>query len=123
MQRIGFFIYGGIVIDGSAEERDHPLVNVIKAVVTLPVGEASARDGRGEASGLRFCPHGHVSAIAVAANANFVSIDGKLLDHGVDASHEVAIITAPEILDVALGESFALTIAAAGIGAQHKPAQ
>src|SRR6185437_12557713 len=73
--------------------------------------------------GLRFCPHGHVSAIAVAANANFVSIDGKLLDHGVDASHEVAIITAPEILDVALGESFALTIAAAGIGTKYEPAK
>ena len=76
---IAFGVDRGIVVDGCAEERNHPLVDVVEAVVAEPVGETSARHCRRETLRLCFGPHGHVAAVTVAANAEAMGIDRILL--------------------------------------------
>ena len=110
----------GIVVDGFAEERDHPLVDEIFAVVALPVGEAGAGHGGFEAIRLRDGPHGHVAAVAPTADAEAVGIDGSGVDGSVDSGHDVFEIAVAEILDVGSGEGFAFAEAAARIGLQDE---
>src|SRR5947209_8865118 len=110
----------GIVVHGAAEERDHPLVDVVLAVVTEPVGESSTGDGGGEAGGLGFRPHGHVSTVAVAVDAEAFGVDWVFAGEGVDGRHDVAIVTASEVFDIGLGEGLALSVGAAGVGAENE---
>src|SRR5580704_13643716 len=110
----------GIVVDGFAEERNHPLVDEIFAVIALPVGEACAGHGGFEAVGLRDGPHGHVAAVTPAADAEAIGVDGGDFDGFVDAGQDVLEVAVAEILDVGAGEGFALAEAAAGIGFEDK---
>src|SRR5580658_7407893 len=110
----------GVVVNGFAEERNHPLVDEIFAVVALPIGEAGAGHGGFEAVGLRDGPHGHVAAVAPAADAEAFGIDGRDFDGFVDAGHDVLEVAIAKISDVGAGEGFALAEAAAGIGLEDK---
>jgi len=110
----------GIVVDGFAEERNHPLVNEIFAVIALPVGEACACHGGFEAAGLRDGPHGHVAPVAPTADAQAIVVDGGDFNGFVDAGHDVFEVAIAEISDVGAGEGFALAEAAAGIGLENK---
>ena len=120
IDRRAFGIDRGIVVNRCAEERDHPLVDAILAVVALPVGDAGAGHGGLEAVGLRDGPHGHVAAVAPAGDAEAVGIDGRGVDGGVDARQDVAQIAVAEILDVGAGEGLALAEAAARIWLQDE---
>ena len=117
---IAFGVDGGIVIDRCAEKWNHPLVDIVDAVIAQPIGESGARNRCREAMGLSLGPHGHVSAITVAADAEAIGIDGILLGNGVNAGHDVAKVAAAEIFYVALREGFALTVTAARIGAEGR---
>src|ERR1700682_273475 len=64
-----FGVDGGVVVDGGAEEGDHPLVDGVLAVVALPVADARAGDGCAEARGLGDAEHGHEAAVAPAGEA------------------------------------------------------
>src|SRR5208283_5624580 len=100
----------GIVIDRRSEKGNHPLVDIVQTVVTEPVGESGASNRRGKSLRLGFGPHGHVSAIAVPANAYALSVDRIFACDGIDAGHDVAIVPAPEILDVRLRKRLALPV-------------
>src|SRR5579885_1249134 len=115
-------IHFGVVIDRFAEERNHPLIDLIFAVVALPIGDAGSGHRGLEAIGLRDAPHGHVTAVAPASKTEAVFINGRGFDGGVHASHDVAEIAVAEILHVGTGEGFALAVAAARIGLEHEVA-
>src|SRR5947199_1087505 len=86
MNRRTFFVNGGIVVDRCAEERDHPLIDQVLAVVTLPIGNAGARGRGAETSCLRHCPHRHVSAVTPAGDSRFGSIGYFLIAASTPAS-------------------------------------
>src|ERR1700683_3389058 len=113
--RIALGVNRWVVIHRSAEERNHPFIDVVEAVVAQPVGEPGARNRSGETIALRLGPHGHVTAVAVSANADAFGINGILLYEGVHAGHDVAVIAAAEILHIALRERFPLSITPAWI--------
>src|SRR5215469_4584209 len=52
------------IINRRAEERDHPLVDTVFAIIALPVGDAGPRHGRAETVGLGYGPHSHITAVA-----------------------------------------------------------
>ena len=106
---------GRVVIDAGAEERDHPLVDGVLAVVALPVGEAGAGDGGAEALRLGDGEHGHEAAVAPAGEAFAVLVDGVLGFDGVDAREDVAEVAVAEVLEVGGGELLALAEAAARV--------
>src|SRR5437660_1514626 len=56
----------GIVIDSSAEEWDHPLIDLVFSIVALEICQPCAGDRGGKAVGLRDRPHRHITAIAPA---------------------------------------------------------
>src|SRR5207253_10330851 len=70
-----FLINGGVVVNGCAEEGNHPLVNQVLAVVTLPIGYARSRHGAAETVRLRYGPHGHEPAVTPASHAQTRRID------------------------------------------------
>ncbi len=118
-----FGVDGGIVVDTGTEERQHPLVNGVLAIVALPVADACAGDGGGETMCLRDGEHGHEAAVAPAGEAEAVVVDGDLFLDGVDAGEDVAEIAVAEVFDVGLDEFFSLTHAAAGIGLELEVAE
>src|SRR5580704_12404543 len=122
VHRITFSVDCMIVVYGRADERNHPLVNVVETIVAEPVGETCACDCRGEALRLSFSPHRHVAAVAVPANTDALRVDRILPGHCIDASHNVAEVAASKILHISLGEGLALSVAAARVGAQGKVA-
>jgi len=73
----GFGIDGGIVVDAGTEERDHPLIDGVFAVVAEPVGDAGAGDSGTETMGLRDIEHGHEAAVAPAGEAFAVLVEGR----------------------------------------------
>src|SRR6185437_14240147 len=108
------------LIHGCAEEWDHPLVDGVLAVVTLPVREAGAHDRCLEAMGLRRSKHGHESTVAPAGEAEAVVIDRIARLHPVDARQDVAQVAVAHVEAHALGEALALAITAARVGHQHE---
>src|SRR5258708_7074535 len=118
MHGIALGVDGGMVVDRCPEKRNHPFVDIVYSVVADPVGEPGSGDGCGEAIHLGLRPHGHVAAVAVAADAEAVRVDRILLCDRVDASHDVAIVAAPEVFDIAPREGFALTVTATRIRAE-----
>ena len=118
-----FGVDGGVVVDGLAEEGEHPLVDRVFAVVALPVADACAGDGGFEAGGLGDAEHGHEAAVAPAGEAFAVPVDGESLFEGVHSGEDVAEIAVAEVLDVGLGEFFALAVAAAGVGQEDEVAE
>ena len=120
IDRRAFGVDLGVVVNGFAEERDHPLVDEIFAVVALPVGETGAGHGGFEAVGLRDGPHGHVAAVAPAADTEAIRIDGRDFDGFVDAGHDVLEVAVAKILDVGASERLALAEAAARIRLQDE---
>src|SRR6266704_726853 len=62
-------VSGGVVVNRRTEEGNHPLINQVLAIVTLPIGNASTRYGATETVGLRDSPHGHVAAVTPASHA------------------------------------------------------
>src|SRR5580698_5349982 len=115
-------IDGGVVVNGSAEIGDHPFVDVILAVIALPVGEASAGNRGAKAMGLRDCPHGHVPTIAPAGNADAIVVYRQGFYDLVDPRQDVAKIAVAEILDVGFGKFLAFSKAAARIGIEDEVA-
>jgi len=111
-----------IVVDGFTEERNHPLIDFVFAVVAEPVGDAGSGHSGAEAIGLRDGPHGHVAAIAPAGDAQAVRIDGSGFEGFVDAGHDVAKIAVAEIANVGEREGFAHAETAAGIGLEDEVA-
>src|SRR5581483_1377345 len=99
---------GRIIVDRRAEERNHPLVDGVLAVIALPVGDTGPRDGGAESPRLCDGPHGHVAAVAPAADAHPLRIYRRSAQHLIDASQDVAQITTAKILDVGLREFLAL---------------
>ncbi len=119
----GLGVDGGVVVDAGAEERNHPLVDGVFAVVGLPVGDAGAGDGGAEAVGLGDGEHGHEAAVAPAGEAFAGLVDGDLLLDGVHAGEDVAEVAVAEVLAVGGGERFALAEAAAGVGGEDEVAE
>src|SRR5437764_11565432 len=58
------FVNCRIIVNGCAEERDHPLVDAVLAIVALPVRDSGAGYCCLEAVCLRDGPHCHVAAVA-----------------------------------------------------------
>src|SRR2546421_4869363 len=111
MNRRTFFVNGWIVVDRCAEERDHPLIDQVLAVVTLPIGDTGAGDSRVETTGLCYRPHRHVAAVAPTSHPETRWIDRIFSNGGVNASEDVAKIAATEIFHIGAGKIFALTVA------------
>src|SRR5579863_2628318 len=111
VNRRAFCIHRGIVVDGGAEIRNHPLVDSVLAVVALPVGKAGAGYGRAETIGLRDRPHRHESAVTPSAYAYALFIHRKLLHHRIHSAQDVAQVSIAEVLDVGARELFAFTVA------------
>src|SRR5207244_3814562 len=70
-----FLEHGGIIVNGGAEKRDHPLIDQVLAIVTLPVGNTGPGNSSVETIGLRNGPHGHVTAVTTAGDAEAVRLD------------------------------------------------
>src|SRR2546427_8697353 len=115
MNRRTFFVNGWIVVNRRAEERDHPLIDQVLAVVTLPIGDAGAGDSAVETICLRDCPHRHKSAVTPPGHAETILIDRIFFERSIDSSHGIAQIAMPEILHVCTREFLALAITATWI--------
>src|SRR5439155_23793984 len=61
-----FLVNGRIIVNGCAEELDHPLIDQVLTIVTLPIRNAGTGDSSVETFGLRDGPHGHEPAVAPA---------------------------------------------------------
>src|SRR6266496_4163989 len=114
-----FLIRGGIVVNGCAEERDHPLIDQILSVVALPISDAGASNSGTETISLRDSPHGHESAVAPSSNAKTRRFDRIFFRGRVDAGHCVAQIATAKIFHVCARKIFALAVTSAGIGKEN----
>src|ERR1039458_10247649 len=112
-----------VVINGSAEVGNHPLIDGVFAVVGKPVGDARSGDCGAEAMSLGDREHGHETAVAPAGDADTIGIDGIFGEDCIDADKNVAEVAESEVLAIGLGEGLALTVAAAGIGQEDKVAE
>ena len=110
-----FRIHRRIVVHRRAEIRNHPLIDSVLPVIALPVRDARARERRAEAMRLRDRPHGHVTAVAPARDADALIVHRIALHHRVHAGQNIVQIAVPEILHVGAREIFALPITAARI--------
>src|SRR5205823_7386096 len=99
--------------------RNHPLIDQVLAIVTLPVGNTGASNSGVETIGLRNSPHGHVTAITPSSNAEAVRSDWILCYRRIDPGKDVAQIAAAEILHVGASELFSLAVTATRIRHQH----
>src|SRR6476660_10585025 len=79
-------INSGIIINRRTEERDHPLVDQILAVVTLPIGDARTRHRAAETVRLRDRPHCHIAAITPTGDPEARRIDRILGDGRIYSS-------------------------------------
>src|SRR2546430_7827498 len=114
-----FLVNGGIVVNSCAEERDHPLIAQVLAIVTLPICKASTRHGPTETIGLRNCPHGHEPAVTPAGHAETRRIDWIFFYCGIDPGEHVAQIAGAKIFHVSAGEIFSLTVTSTRIRHQN----
>src|SRR5436853_546338 len=85
-----FLEHGGIIVNGRAEEGDHPLIDQVLAIITLPVGNTSAGNRGVETVGLRDSPHRHEAAVTPPRDAETVGVNWILLYCGIDAGEIVA---------------------------------
>src|SRR5437870_12482763 len=108
-----------IVVDRRTEEWNHPLIDQVLAVVTLPISDASTRDGATKTVRLRDRPHRHVAAVTPTSHTQSCRIDGMLGDGGIDAGKNVAQIAAPKVFHIRASKLFSLAIASAGIWQQN----
>src|SRR5579864_407459 len=111
-------IHRRIVVDRSAKEGNHPLVDLIYAIVAEPVRKPGTGHRCRKTMRLRLRPHGHVAAVTVPADTEASRVDGILLRNCVDPGHDVAEIAAAKIFDVPLCEGFPLSVTPARIGAE-----
>src|SRR6185312_778880 len=88
-----------------------------------PVGDACAGDRGLEARGLRGREHGHKAAVTPAGEADAGGVDGQGFFEDIEAGEDVAEVAVAEVLDVGLGESFALAEAAARVGLKNEVAE
>src|SRR5206468_5597274 len=95
-----FLVNGRIIVNGCAEERDHPLIDQVLTIVTLPIGNARAGDSGAETICLRDRPHGHKPAVTPTHDAETVGINRILRDRGIDSGEVVAQIAAAKVLNV-----------------------
>src|SRR5438876_12154629 len=70
-----FLVDGGIVVNRCTEERDHPLIDQVLAIVTLPITNAGTGHGTTESISLRDSPHRHVAAVTPSGHAETRRID------------------------------------------------
>ncbi len=89
----------------------------------VPVDDRIERGGGAEAIGVFDGPSGEHAAAAAAGDEEIVGVDVALGDDGVDAAVEVVEIIAGIGVVDEVGEFFAVTGAAAGIGVEHDIAQ
>ncbi len=75
VNRRTFLVNSGIVVNRCTEEREHPLIDQVLAVVTLPISNAGAGNGGVEAARLCDCPHGHEASVTPAGHAEAIWID------------------------------------------------
>src|SRR5438034_11376198 len=94
VNRRTFLVNSGIVVNRCTEERDHPLIDQVLAVVTLPISNASTDDGSTETVGLRDSPHRHVTAVTPPGHAETRRIDRIFFYRGIDPGEDVAQIAA-----------------------------
>src|SRR5438034_11271769 len=114
-----FLVDGGIVVNRCTEERDHPLIDQVLAIVTLPIGDAGTGYGAMEVISLRNCPHGHETAVTPPSHAETRRIDWIFFYRGIDPGEDVAQVAGAEILHVGAGELFTLAVTSARIRHQH----
>src|SRR5947199_1742097 len=114
-----FLVNGRIIVNGCAEERDHPLIDQVLTIVTLPIRNAGTGNSGAETICLRNRPHRHKPAITPTHDAETVGINWIFLDRGIDSREIVAQIAAAKVLNVRAGKIFALAITSARIGKQH----
>src|SRR5438132_4662637 len=99
-------IDGGIVVYRRTEEGDHPLVDQVLAVVTLPVGKTRTSYRATETVRLRDCPHRHVAAITPTSDTQSCRIDRILGDGGIYSRENVAQIAAPKVFHIRASKLF-----------------
>ena len=90
VKRRTFLVHSGIVVNRCAEERDHPLIDEILTIVTLPIRNPGAGNSSLETVGLRDSPHGHEATVAPPHDAETVGVNWILLYCGIDAGEIVA---------------------------------
>src|SRR5271154_973649 len=71
---------------------------------------------------LRNAPHGHVAAVAPAAETQPRFVDRNCLEHGIYAGHDVTLVAIAEVLHVVGRELLSFAIAAAWIGEEDEVA-
>ncbi len=120
LDRRALFVNGWIVVNRGAEKRDHPLVDQVLPIITLPIRNAGSGDSRAEAVCLGDCPHGHETAVTPAHNPESRRIDWIFFNRSVDACEIVAQITVAKIFHIGASKIFALSIAATRIWQQHE---
>src|SRR6266700_4376127 len=109
-----------IVIHRSAKVRDHPQINLVLTVITLEVGQPGARHGGGKAVAPRDCPHGHITAITPAGNAQTMLINRSFFQGLVHSGENVTKIAITEILHVGACECLTLAKAATRVWKKYK---
>ena len=114
-----FLVHPGIIINGWTEERNHPLVDQVLAIITLPVGNAGTCYCCLKTIRLRNCPHRHVAAVAPAGHSKTNGIDRMFRDGGIYSGKYVAKVASTKIFYVSAGEIFALTIASPRVRKQN----
>src|SRR4051812_10858130 len=110
-----------LLVRHALEERGDVAGNVGGAVHAHEVEEASALHRRLEAVRLGHDPGGHVAAVAPARHPELVGIGDATRYHRVDAGHDVAIVSATPVGDVAAHPLLAIAGRAAWIGIEHGP--
>src|SRR5262249_40626225 len=98
---------------------DHPLIDQVLAIVTLPIRNAGTCDSGVETVGLRDGPHGHEPAVTPTHHAEAVGINLIFLNCGIDSGKVVAQIAAAQISSIRAGDPFTLAVTSAWIGKQH----
>src|SRR5262249_46724387 len=112
-------VHGGLIINGCTEERDHPLIDQVLAIVTLPIRDASAGERCMETMGRSDSPDGHVAAVTPAGHAETRWIDRIFFYHCINSGEDVAQIAAAKIFHVTAGKILSLTITSARIRHQQ----
>src|SRR5215470_17408443 len=83
MHWITLGINGRVIVNGGAEKRDHPLVDLIDPVITEHIGQAGASNRCRKTMRLGLSPHRHVAAIAVTTYSEASGVDRIFLQEGV----------------------------------------
>src|SRR2546430_8279176 len=100
VNRRTLLVNGGIVVNRCAEERNHPLIDQVLAIVTLPVGNAGTGDSAAETVSLADSPHGHKAAVTPAGHAETRRIDWILAHRSMDPGKHFALIAAARVVQV-----------------------